>query len=319
MDWILHLNIHSTVRQETQALGHNRSFARRAKTQLFRERESPNETALKLPASIAAPCCLSPLTPLHVRPSHMRRETKPLRGMGTTTAPQARGRARCCSACSHRGASAAAPALRGRCAASVRGRPRGRLFSLRPIGSLYSAPPLACTPGSGASPVVPSGPLASLDGWGAHKSGHRMPLACFSRRCFLLVAGRGHTPVPRRVPGESARRVRPGPSSSRGRAADMDTARALGRTRADKRRSGAGSPRYTARQGRSRHTPSRRKLGARLWRLQEKRGDAVGAAAWRPHEKHARGRGRPFHAGLHGATDAGCRDAAYTRDATRPA
>ena len=132
MDWILHLNIHSTVRQETQALGHNRSFARRAKTQLFRERESPNETALKLPASIAAPCCLSPLTPLHVRPSHMRRETKPLRGMGTTTAPQARGRARCCSACSHRGASAAAPALRGRCAASVRGRPRGRLFSLPP-------------------------------------------------------------------------------------------------------------------------------------------------------------------------------------------
>ena len=115
-----------------------RSFARRAKTQLFRERESPNETALKLPASIAAPCCLSPLTPLHVRPSHMRRETKPLRGMGTTTAPQARGRARCCSACSHRGASAAAPALRGRCAASVRGRPRGRLFSLRPIGSLSS-------------------------------------------------------------------------------------------------------------------------------------------------------------------------------------
>ena len=128
MDWILHLNIHSTVRQETQALGHNRSFARRAKTQLFRERESPNETALKLPASIAAPCCLSPLAPLHVRPSHMRRETSLFAAWAWRLhAPQARGRA---------------AALRARTEARVPLRPRCEGAVLR---ACEGAPEGACS------------------------------------------------------------------------------------------------------------------------------------------------------------------------------
>ena len=141
---------------------------------MFRERESPNETAMKLPASTPAPCCPSPLAPLHVRPSHMRRETSLFAAWAWRLhAPQARGRA-----AALRARTEARVPLRPRCAGAVlracEGAPEGAcsLFILSDISTRRRP-----------SPVRPararrrwfSGPLAFLDGWWAHKSAQISP------------------------------------------------------------------------------------------------------------------------------------------------